>query len=65
MMESTEIEDIKRSLVIIRKKASPLKDSMLNILLDMTILHLSRKLISAIESPSTLPTLHILERNNS
>ena len=40
MTESEEIEDIKRSLGIIRKRAGSLKDDLLNYLLDMTILHL-------------------------
>ena len=56
MTESEEIEDIKRSLDIIRKRAGSLKDDLLNFLLDMTILHLSRKIASAADKPTTLTT---------
>ena len=41
MMESTEIEDIKRLLELIKEKTNPLKDNLLELLLGMTILHLS------------------------
>ena len=58
MTESEEIEDIKRSLDIIRKRAGSLKDDLLNFLLDMTILHLSRKIASAADKPTTLTMLH-------
>ena len=58
MTESEEIEDIKRSLHIIRKRAGSLKDDLLNFLLDITILHLSRKIASAADKPTTLTMLH-------
>ncbi len=57
MAESVEMEDIRRSLAIIKNRASPLEDELLNCLLDMTMLHLSRRLTSAINRPKTLPTL--------
>jgi hypothetical protein len=66
MMESSDIEDIKRALDLIKKRTTPLKDSLLDLLLGMTILHLSRKLDnSAIDISTTLPALHIPARNNS
>ena len=52
------MEDIKRSLDIIRKRAGSLKDDLLKFLLDMTILHLSRKFASAADKPTTLAMLH-------
>lgn len=58
MTESEKMEDIKRSLDIIRKRAGSLKDDLLNFLLDMTILHLSRKFASAADKPTTLAMLH-------
>jgi hypothetical protein len=54
MTESEEIENTKRSLDIIKKRAGSLKDDLLNFLLDMTILHLSRKFTSATDKPTTL-----------
>jgi hypothetical protein len=57
MTESEEIEDTKRLLDIIKKRAGSLKDDMLNFLLDMTILsilHLSRKFTPATDKPTTL-----------
>jgi len=37
MTESEEIEDTKRSLDIVKKRAGSLKDDLLNFLLDMAI----------------------------
>jgi len=69
MTESEEIEDIKRSLDIIKKRAGALKDDLANFLLDMTILHLSRKFTSVTDKPTTLTMCIIrtleFERNNS
>ena len=66
MTESEEIEEIKRSLHIIRKRAGSLKDDFVNFLLDMTILHLSRKIASAADEQTTLTMFHRkIERNNS
>ena len=58
MTESEEIEDIKRSLDIIKKRAGSLKDDLFDLLLDITILHLSRKIASAADEPTTLTMLH-------
>lgn len=68
MTRSEEIEEIKHSLDIIRRKLSSHKDDLLKLLLDMIMLHLSRKLTSVTNRP-TLPKLHnlnirLLERNN-
>ena len=57
MIDLVEMEDIKHSLGVIREEAGPLKDDMLNLLLDMAILHLARKLASAIDKPIILPAL--------
>jgi hypothetical protein len=65
-MEPMELKDIKRSLELIKERTTPLKDSLLELLLGMTILHVSRKLDNpAIDISTTLPALHISERNNS
>jgi hypothetical protein len=69
MTESLVIDDVKCSLELVRKGARLLKDDLLSFLLDMTILHLSRKLTAVNNRPATLPKSHnlniiILERNN-
>ena len=65
-MEPMELKDIKRSLELIKVRTNPLKDGLLELLLGMTILHLSRKLNnSAIEISRSLPALHIFKRNDS
>ena len=71
MTESEVTENVKRSLKMIRIRVDSQKDALLNLLLDMTILHLTRKYSSAtdrIDRPTTQATLdkmntRIIERN--
>jgi hypothetical protein len=63
-----KLENVIRSLKIIRTSVDSQKDALLNLLLDMAILHLSRKLISAadgIDEPTKEATLGQIEHWNS